>query len=576
MAVKKGVKEQKKKERRGFFLKHRLCIILGCLALLIALILALVLVIRSLIATRESRETLKQLKACLSETVVSRDMTELVIPNNRCNDVVILNMGAFTKLRVLSIGNDCFGRVSSVKLSGLKALERVTIGENSFANSTGGLQVSGCEALRELSVGKDSFVKYNYVGVSGVPLLESLRVEEGSFRDGSELRLEGLSGLKKVVIGSGCFSEASGRCVIANCGVLSEVSVGNGAFAEYRALEVSGLSGLEVLRIGSGCFRNAEALRLEALSGLKRVEIGSSSFSEKSGVLSLKECERVEALTIGDGSFSAFTSFEVEGVPLLGELSVGSECFSGVSELKLEALSGLKKVEIGSGCFESVSELGLIGLSGLERVVIGENSFTKKKNGWGEDSDRHFYLKDCPKMKSLRVGRYSFSDYSSCEIENVDALEVIAMGELNSESFNFHSASLELNGLMKLKSLLVGKESFEKCDRVVFENLPVLTSVEMGWNAFKFNDDNAESALIVRNLTQLVSLTTTIESAANECFGYPRHIVLENMPSLSTVILQRAFQHSDDIQLTSCECEKGFTIRCVRFFFREASDCWQW
>ena len=271
MAVKKGVKEQKKKERRACCAKNRVCIILGCLAFLIALILALVLVIRSLIATRESRETLKQLKACLSGMDVSKDMTELVVPNNRCNDVVILNMGAFTKLRVLSIGNDCFGRVSSVKLSGLSALERVVIGEKSFANSTGGLQVSGCEALRELSVGKDSFVKYNYVGVSGVPLLESLRVEEGSFRDGSELRLEGLSGLKKVVIGSGSFSEASGRCVMANCGVLSEVSVGNGAFAEYRALEVSELSGLEVLRIGSGCFRNVEALRLEALSGLKRV-----------------------------------------------------------------------------------------------------------------------------------------------------------------------------------------------------------------------------------------------------------------------------------------------------------------
>ena len=179
-------------------------------------------------------------------------------------------------------------------------------------------------------------------------------------------------------------------------------------------------------------------------------------------------------------------------------------------------------------------------------------------------------------MKSLRVGRFSFSDYSSCEIENVNALEVIEMGELNEASFNFHSASLELNGLMKLKSLLVGKESFENCDRVVFENLPVLTSVQMGWNAFKFNNNNAESALIVRNLTQLVSLTTTIESVVNECFGYPRHIVLESLPSLSTVILQRAFQHSEDIQLTSCECEKGFTNRCVRFFFREARDCWQW
>ena len=77
-------------------------------------------------------------------------------------------------------------------------------------------------------------------------------------------------------------------------------------------------------------------------------------------------------------------------------------------------------------------------------------------------------------------------------------------------------------------------------------------------------------------MIRLKSLTTAVTTPANECFGYPRHIVLENMPSLSTVILQRAFQHSDDIQLESCECEKGFTNRCVRFFLREASDCWQW
>ena len=261
------------------------------------------------------------------------------------------------------------------------------------------------------------------------------------------------------------------------------------------------------------------------------------------------------------------------------ELRVIDGCCNeeGLKELDLSGFVNLRELKVGNECFENVNEVKLIGLSELESVEIGMNSFTKFKSTSliTSDPNRHFYLKNCPKLKSLKIGRYSFSDYTVCEIENVNALEVIEMGELNEASFNFHSASLELNGLMKLKSLSVGKESFENCDRVVFENLPVLTSVEMGWNAFKFNDNNAESALIVRNLTQLVSLTTTIESGVNECFGYPRHIVLESMPSLSSVILQRAFQHSDEIQLTSCECEKGFTIRCVRFFFREASDCWQ-
>ena len=79
------------------------------------------------------------------------------------------------------------------------------------------------------------------------------------------------------------------------------------------------------------------------------------------------------------------------------------------------------------------------------------NSFTIKNN-WSNDSNRHFYLKNCPKLKSLKMGHHSFSDYTVCEIENVNALEVIEMGELNEVSCNFYWASLEL------KSILIHRE----------------------------------------------------------------------------------------------------------------------
>ena len=39
------------------------------------------------------------------------------------------------------------------------------------------------------------------------------------------------------------------------------------------------------------------------------------------------------------------------------------------------------------------------------------------------------------------MGRYSFADYFVCEIESVPSLEVIEMGELKEQSFNFYSAS---------------------------------------------------------------------------------------------------------------------------------------
>ena len=110
----------------------------------------------------------------------------------------------------------------------------------------------------------------------------------------------------------------------------------------------------------------------------------------------------------------------------------------------MSGLKCLKSIDIGDECFENVKEVKLIGMNRMKRVVIGKNSFTKKKNSWGNDPNRHFYLKNCERVRELKMGCYSFSDYSVCEIENVPSLEVIEMGELNVESYSFWDASLEL------------------------------------------------------------------------------------------------------------------------------------
>ena len=123
---------------------------------------------------------------------------------------------------------------------------------------------------------------------------------------------------------------------------------------------------------------------------------------------------------------------------------------SGVTRFDLSGFSKLKRLEIGNDCFSYVEEVKLIGLSELESGVIGEKSFTKYKDTYHitPDPNRHFCLKDCPKLKSLKMGHHSFMDYTVIEIENVDALEVIEMGDLDAESYNFHAASLELKSIL--------------------------------------------------------------------------------------------------------------------------------
>ena len=133
-------------------------------------------------------------------------------------------------------------------------------------------------------------------------------------------------------------------------------------------------------------------------------------------------------------------------VPLNVEvITVGNNKCNGTNDrIDLSKYFNLKNVSIGNECFPYQDVLNLTGLHSLERVSIGENSFTKKKNGYGNDANRKLYVKNCDALKELKIGCYSFSDYSLIEIENVNSLEVIEMGGVRRYSYNFFSASLEL------------------------------------------------------------------------------------------------------------------------------------
>ena len=99
---------------------------------------------------------------------------------------------------------------------------------------------------------------------------------------------------------------------------------------------------------------------------------------------------------------------------------------------------GLRVFKVGENSFAYVGEVNLVELEKLERVEIGVNCFSKENNSG------HFSLKNCPHVKELKMGRYSFLGYSTCEIENDDSLEVIEMGELNEESSNFYGGDCVL------------------------------------------------------------------------------------------------------------------------------------
>ena len=111
--------------------------------------------------------------------------------------------------------------------------------------------------------------------------------------------------------------------------------------------------------------------------------------------------------------------------------------------LDLSFMSNLRLLQVGNGCFMYVIGVKLIGLEKLERVAIGKGSFSTDDPFNGGKHCR-FQLKNCPLIRELRIGCFSFNYCSVCEIENVPSLEVIEMKELNERSCSFFNASLEL------------------------------------------------------------------------------------------------------------------------------------
>ena len=113
--------------------------------------------------------------------------------------------------------------------------------------------------------------------------------------------------------------------------------------------------------------------------------------------------------------------------------------------LNLTRFVNLKVFEVGDYSFSYVNEVHMIGLPKLERVVIGKNCFSQYRDAFDTDPSGEFYLKNCDKLRELRIGVSSFINYASYTIEDNARLEVVEMGKLlRWWSYSFYHASLEM------------------------------------------------------------------------------------------------------------------------------------
>ena len=133
----------------------------------------------------------------------------------------------------------------------------------------------------------------------------------------------------------------------------------------------------------------------------------------------------VEDLWISRFDTSDVSEFSPSRFQSLKTPVIGNGLFWSVNRLELNNLTSLQIFYIGNGCFGKVRMFELNGLRELESVVIVWSSFRISDK---ERNDGSYRIVNCPKLKSIEIGDWSFQDYHSFELNNLPSLQSIVLG----------------------------------------------------------------------------------------------------------------------------------------------------
>ena len=188
----------------------------------------------------------------------------------------------------------------------------------------------------------------------------------------------------------------------------------------------------------------------------------------------------------------------------------------------------LEELIIGDYSFVYVNEFRIDGLNELKSLIIGINSFTTRRNSYGNNPSRSFSILNCIELESIEIGGYSFSDYGGeFELFNLPKLSTIKIGEIGSDSYNFYFCSFVVKGIIDMILLMNRSSTFEfdwirwwcipwfliNSDIKYLNNLnewiidlPHLNSIKLGWGALYGIDYDSCSLLMEsdNNINELI------------------------------------------------------------------------
>ena len=100
---------------------------------------------------------------------------------------------------------------------------------------------------------------------------------------------------------------------------------------------------------------------------------------------------------------------------------------NNITVVDLSSFKFLRSVVIGLNCFKYVQIFSIVGLNWLESVSIGYRSFDSSTLVDGSQ----FKIVNCPQLKSLSIGGWSFGRYNGFELSQLPQLKSVVVSHYN-------------------------------------------------------------------------------------------------------------------------------------------------
>ena len=112
---------------------------------------------------------------------LSENTTGILVASNSCNEGKVLDFDPFESLQYLEIGDDSFKNVNTFSINGLSKLTLIYIGKSSFTqeskNALYSFRLLNCDSLIYLEIGEYSFSEYTgVIEISNLPSLENIKI----------------------------------------------------------------------------------------------------------------------------------------------------------------------------------------------------------------------------------------------------------------------------------------------------------------------------------------------------------------------------------------------------------------